>query len=273
MKLSISSLAPRNFGPIVGDPTVPLKMPKTGYVLVYLPKYFEVSTNYSLPPLAENERTSVQSRAEIPTFTQQTIPTGPIFDPAISGAWTSIVTAWCWLCWSLRSSQDRTASRRTFRIQHDVPRSVVVLLLLASIAEVRSHVDCNSNSECSPSNVTGCLCACYFGGHNNCPTKNTNGWGGICHSMHVNGINYGIDKGNNFFYCPERPCPSGTFNKVSTCVQGGLGRGGGTECSCTTCPSGKFNNATGATVCVNCDAGKFKDLFMSLYWTTGVCAP
>ncbi len=91
-----------NFGPVVGDPMVNLKMSKTCYVCVYLPKYFEVSTNDSLPPAEKKQsfpRTTVQSRAEIPTFTKQTIPIWPIFDPPISGAWASIVTAWCWICW------------------------------------------------------------------------------------------------------------------------------------------------------------------------------
>ncbi len=163
-------------------------------------------------------------------------------------------------CWRMQSSPVQHTSGRTFRIQLDVPRAVVVLILLASFAEVRSHVNCNSDAECAPSNVTGCLCGCYYGGHHDCPDINPAvGWGGICHAIHVDGINgpinNGIDKGNGFFYCPERPCSAGTFNNVSTCFQGGLGRGGGTECSCTTCPSGKFNNAAGATVCVDCGAG------------------
>jgi hypothetical protein len=73
------------------------------YVCVYLPKYFQVSTNDSLPPPEGKKqsfaRTTSQSRAKIPTFTKQTIPTGPIFDPPSSEAWASIVTVWCWLCW------------------------------------------------------------------------------------------------------------------------------------------------------------------------------
>ena len=146
----------------------------------------------------------------------------------------------------MHSSPGRNASGRTFRIQ------LVVLLLLASFAEVRSHVDCNSDAECTPSNVSGCVCGCYDGGNHTCPTKASNGWGGICHAIHVDGINYGIDKGNGSFYCPERPCPSGTFNNVSTCVQGGIGRGGGTECSCTTCPVDTYSIAVGASANSTC---------------------
>ena len=43
-----------------------------------------------------------------------------------------------------------------------------------------------------------------------------------------------------FIQCPEAPCPAGTFNNVSSCVQGGKGRGGGSSCSCTTCLAGEM---------------------------------
>ena len=155
-------------------------------------------------------------------------------------------------CWRMQSFPVRNTSGRTFRIQLDVPRAVVVLLLLASFAEVRSAVNCNSDAECTPSNVTGCLCGCYYGGHHNCPTINPGaGWGGKCHAIHVNGINYGILV-DGISYCPEPPCPSGTFNNVSTCVQGGIGRGGGTECSCTTCPVDTYSIAVGASANSTC---------------------
>jgi hypothetical protein len=57
--------------------------------------------------------------------------------------------------------------------------------------------------------------------------------------------------------CPERPCPAGTFNSDSSrmsCSSGGyelvgganvyltaaVGRGGGSECTCTICPAGEI---------------------------------
>jgi hypothetical protein len=43
-----------------------------------------------------------------------------------------------------------------------------------------------------------------------------------------------------FFQCFDRPCAAGTFSSVSACVSGGLGRGGGTVCSCSPCPSGEM---------------------------------
>ncbi len=44
-----------------------------------------------------------------------------------------------------------------------------------------------------------------------------------------------------FFQCPDRPCPAGTFNSVGgNCFTGGLSRGGGSDCSCTTCPAGEM---------------------------------
>jgi hypothetical protein len=42
------------------------------------------------------------------------------------------------------------------------------------------------------------------------------------------------------FQCPERPCPSGTFNQNSACIFGNKGRGGGTDCTCTSCPLGEM---------------------------------
>jgi hypothetical protein len=57
--------------------------------------------------------------------------------------------------------------------------------------------------------------------------------------------------------CPERPCPSGTFNNKTLCNSGGIGRGGGSQCSCNLCPAGKYAGATGATACVDCGAGKY----------------
>ena len=49
------------------------------------------------------------------------------------------------------------------------------------------------------------------------------------------------------------------------CCNGGKGRGGGTECTCTSCPSGKYCNMTGATVCVDCDVGKYAGVGASEY--------
>jgi hypothetical protein len=116
----------------------------------------------------------------------------------------------------MQSSQARTTSRRTFGIQLDVPRVVVVLLLLGSLAEVRSRMPCTllglNPAECG---YDGCpSAACY---QQWC-------WGPSIYSAP----------------CPEAPCPAGTFNSVSSCVSGGLGRGGGTECFCTTCPAGEM---------------------------------
>ncbi len=61
-----------------------------------------------------------------------------------------------WGCWkhrhssrTMQSSQGRPTSQRTFRVQLDGPRALVVLLLLASVAEVRSYMPCSSaSSDC-----------------------------------------------------------------------------------------------------------------------------
>ncbi len=68
------------------------------------------------------------------------------------------------------------------------------------------------------------------------------------------------------FQCPERTCPVGTFNSVGgNCRSVGLGRGGGTECSCTTCPAGEmidiaipFFSINVLSLCVHkCDDQKY----------------
>ena len=151
----------------------------------------------------------------------------------------------------MQSSQGRTTSGRTFRIQLDVPRAVVVVLLLASLAEVRSLMPCSNASDC---NYEGC---------NNDATP-------LPLSPTTCGYHQSLQNSFCYFYygtCPERPCPAGTFNSVSSCVSGGdgyggriVGRGGGTECSCTACPAGTYSVATGATsatVCVPCGAGTY----------------
>ena len=71
MTLSIQSL-PNGF------PALPVK----GYALVYLPRLFIASTNYSLPPPAPRTQslpaTTVQAREEIPVINTQELPTGPL---------------------------------------------------------------------------------------------------------------------------------------------------------------------------------------------------
>jgi hypothetical protein len=149
----------------------------------------------------------------------------------------------------MHSSQGQTTSGRTFRVQLDVPRSLAVLLLLASFAEVRSYMLCSSQSDMTVCNYAGCQNGNYYNCNYALPS-----WGGpflTCMMTH--------DAFGNAEFCPERPCPWGTFNGVSSCVSGGLGRGGGTICSCTNCPAGKYSNVTGSTACVDCDSGKFSD--------------
>ena len=138
----------------------------------------------------------------------------------------------------MQSSQGRTTSGRTFRIQLDVPRAVVVVLLLASLVEVRSLMPCSNASDC---NYEGC---------NNDATP-------LPLSPTTCGYHQSLQNSFCYFYygtCPERPCPAGTFNSVSSCVSGGdgyggriVGRGGGTECSCTACPAGRSDQ------CDRCD--------------------
>ncbi len=149
----------------------------------------------------------------------------------------------------MQSSQGRTTSGRTFRIQHDFPRAVVVLLLLASFAEVRARMPCSSASDC---HYAGCA---HYGAEWVVPTVEGRnmGSGESCSSGFCWG-DWG-DWGNG--WCPERICPAGTFSSVSgVCTSGGRGRGGGTECSCTACPAGASSPA-GATVCVTCGAGTY----------------
>jgi hypothetical protein len=45
------------------------------------------------------------------------------------------------------------------------------------------------------------------------------------------------------FQCPEAPCPAGKFTRSvvgNACGSGGIGRGGGSSCSCITCPAGEM---------------------------------
>jgi hypothetical protein len=149
-------------------------------------------------------------------------------------------------------------------------RAVVILLFLVSCTEVRSYMPCTQKSDCD---YDGC----------NALSKD---WG--CET--VFGYSSCIYGGFSWWEnCPERPCLSGTFNNNSAgyvdargyiryCskdwsagtpavdwrtmdrnVDGGIGRGGGTACSCESCPAGKYSKATGATVCVDCGAGKYSN--------------
>jgi hypothetical protein len=54
----------------------------------------------------------------------------------------------------MQSSQERPTSARTFRVQLDVPGFLVFLLLLASVAEVRSVMPCTAVSDCY---YVGCM--------------------------------------------------------------------------------------------------------------------
>ncbi len=126
-------------------------------------------------------------------------------------------------CWRMQSSQGRPTSGRTFRVQLDIPRALVVLLLLASVAEVRSYMPCSGHSGCYYN-------GCAVNGDACC-------WG----CLGYEGFSFCIDTTLQGRACPEPPCPAGTFNSVGgNCGSGGLGRGGGTECSCTTCPPGEM---------------------------------
>ena len=62
-------------------------LPERGYVLVFLPRLFVASTNYSLPPPAPRTQsaptTTMQEREEIPTITEDVVPDGPYVDPPI----------------------------------------------------------------------------------------------------------------------------------------------------------------------------------------------
>jgi len=62
-------------------------LPERGYVLVFLPRLFVASTNYSLPPPAPRTQsaptTTMQEREEIPTITEDVVPNGPYVDPPI----------------------------------------------------------------------------------------------------------------------------------------------------------------------------------------------
>ena len=164
----------------------------------------------------------------------------------------------------MQSSRGRTTSGRTFRVQLDVPRALVVLLLLASFAEVRSLMQCSSNTDCDYAGCDRCG-ACdnglgynCFGGPGICgPCYNPDGPNGPCSTKETCAVardfcleGWYLNPG----YCPERPCLPGTFNDVSGCVSGGLGRGGGTDCSCNDCPAGKYSPAVGATHCSSCPA-------------------
>ena len=121
-------------------------------------------------------------------------------------------------------------------------RTVVVLLFLASSTEVRSWIPCSKSSECV---YDGCeppqRCL-------SCGPLSPLGEYGCC------------DHGCWY----EPPCPKGTFSNNSlikaSCRFGGKGRGGGNECSCASCPSGKYFNMTGATACVDCGAGKYSTI-------------
>jgi hypothetical protein len=117
-------------------------------------------------------------------------------------------------------------------------RTVVLLLFLVSCTEVRSRTPCSSDSDCD---YDGCLVGSFQGGWAYCWTYQY-----YC-------------TGDAYRTCPERLCPAGTFNTDSKvmCSSGGKGRGGGTECTCTRCPSGKYSITTGATVCVDCGAGQY----------------
>ena len=146
----------------------------------------------------------------------------------------------------MQSSQGRTTSGRTFRVQLDVPRALVVLLLLASFAEVRSKMRCAGYAEMRSDCIyEGCATTGDENDRYRCGCRDE-----------VDGCTYYCTDFWFGGYCPERPCLAGTYNDVSSCVSGGLGRGGGTDCSCTTCPAGKYSNVSGSTACVECGPGK-----------------
>ena len=66
-------------------PSLPVDLPERSYILIYLPRSFVASTNYSLPaPAARSQSaptTMVQDREEIPTIREDLIPSGPIAYP------------------------------------------------------------------------------------------------------------------------------------------------------------------------------------------------
>jgi hypothetical protein len=152
----------------------------------------------------------------------------------------------------MQSSQGLcTTSGRTFRVQLDVPQALVVLLLIASFAEVRSRMPCVASSQCKYAGSDRCGACdnglgynCFAPGNGVCgPCSNPNGPNGPCSTAETCAValewcevGWYLKPG----YAPERPCFAGTFNNVSSCVSGGLGRGGGTDCSCTTCPAGEM---------------------------------
>ncbi len=130
--------------------------------------------------------------------------------------------------------------------------SVVVLLVIASFTEVRSFMRCSQNSDCIYNGCDGCCrtitrrglgyCFSTCGQAlriNCCGTKSY--ITSECHSACLADPVEGLVIGAQVSCGPERPCPSGTFtsNELQVCNSGGIGRGGGEQCSCIACPAGK----------------------------------
>jgi hypothetical protein len=167
-------------------------------------------------------------------------------------------------------------TRRSFPV-------VVLLLLVSFVPQVRSWMPCTTNADCeydgcknSAPNIYNECTFCYNGpsGSTGC---NYNCGGGCGNSLGCR--------------CAERPCPAGTYqaSKNSVCISNqqpgapgtwearaltnGLGRGGGTDCTCDTCPVGTYSMATGATLCTSCGPGTYSTAVGASASSTCIACP
>jgi len=135
-------------------------------------------------------------------------------------------------------------------------RTVVLLLFLVSCTEVRSYMTCSRDSDCDYDG-----CSYSYSGSSIYGTGITS-YGCFYPGTYRNPYCYycyypGYGNSDSCSNCPERPCPVGMFNSDFNACRG---RGGGTDCRCKWCPSGKYSTITGASACVDCGAGKYSTI-------------